>query len=583
MSDALPSPSTTPDGLEPRFSLPSTTPRSSKTAIAIGGVTIYVYGLEELKQKSGVGVGVLYLAHNRTRTYLVTEGIAHEILHRYRNDGRRKKVEMIAVTMNMRNHGDRQVSRDANLTWSGGNDNHAMDLMSMISGATQDFKLVLDFLPAYFPQFTRFHNIMLGVSLGAHTAWRMALAAQGQIEAFGMVVGCPNLTSLLLERLGIDAAVFGVKGEELETVEYNQLEKVMSEQQRRRWPRALAELIRKDDERILQEFPTDVPVFMCNGEYDKLVPSRYTSAWLERRKAMLSGDVFSKESKARLFVQENTGHSCTKEMVAMLADWLGGFKSDPGAYDRTAILQNAWDENAAQKAAPVNTAKQSCKTPQTAQTSSQTSKSTIKARKSRKPRSSRSQPRGSSSNSTRRIRQEACQGRDILQDAEHIRGRTHSSINSARCSISHRAGNASRSISTTGVDPVQSANRAAKTARSSRIESSRSKSWDRKWRLSLGIHNSLVQRSHKGIQHVLLLLAHAQLLLVLREDLEHGHLALAEHVGQTHVGDGRGACRHVGCLVGLHLCRGGNCAACEEGDDGGDCEFHVGVFVWCIL
>jgi hypothetical protein len=109
MSDSLPSPSTTPDGLEPRFSLPKTTPRSSKTSIAIGGVTIYVYGLEELTQKSGVEVGVLYLAHNRTRTYLVTEGIAHEILHRYRNDGRKKRVEMIAVTMNMRNHGDREV------------------------------------------------------------------------------------------------------------------------------------------------------------------------------------------------------------------------------------------------------------------------------------------------------------------------------------------------------------------------------------------------------------------------------------------------------------------------------------------
>lgn len=193
----------------------------------------------------------------------------------------------------------------------------------MISGATQDFKLVLDFLPAYLPQFTRFHNIMLGVSLGGHTAWRMALAARDKIEAFGMVVGCPNLTSLLLERLGIDAAVFGVKGEELETVDYDQLEKVMDEQQRRRWPRALAELIREDDKRIFKEFPTDVPLFMCNGEYDKLVPSRYTSSWLERRKSTLNGDMASEESKARLFVQENTGHSCTKEMVAMLAAWLG--------------------------------------------------------------------------------------------------------------------------------------------------------------------------------------------------------------------------------------------------------------------
>lgn len=96
--------------MEPRFSLPPHTPRSSRTELVIGGVQIYVYGLEELKQKSGVEVAVLYLAHQRTRTYLVTEEIAHEVLHRYRSGTRRKRVELIAVTMNMRNHGDRLVS-----------------------------------------------------------------------------------------------------------------------------------------------------------------------------------------------------------------------------------------------------------------------------------------------------------------------------------------------------------------------------------------------------------------------------------------------------------------------------------------
>ncbi|KAL6864611.1 hypothetical protein J3F83DRAFT_742425 [Trichoderma novae-zelandiae] len=324
MSSSLPSPSATPDSLEPRFSLPLTTPRSSKTSLVIGGVTIYIYGLDELEHKSGVDLAVLYLAHNRTRTYLVTQGIAHEILHRYRSDGRKKKVEMIAVTMNMRNHGDRQVSREANLTWSGGNENHAVDLMAMISGATQDFKLVVDFLPAYFPQFNHLHNIMLGVSLGAHTAWRMALAAPGQFEAYAMVVGCPNLTSLLLERLGIDAADIGVKAEELETVSYEALEKVMDEQQRRRWPRALAELVRDGDKRLFEEFPSELPVFMCNGEYDKLVPARYTTSWLKRRNAILKRHAMTEDGKDRLFIQQNTGHSCTKEMVAMLADWLGG-------------------------------------------------------------------------------------------------------------------------------------------------------------------------------------------------------------------------------------------------------------------
>ena len=42
-------------------------------------------------------------------SYLVTEGIAHEVLSRYRRDERKKSVEFIAVTFNMRNHGDREV------------------------------------------------------------------------------------------------------------------------------------------------------------------------------------------------------------------------------------------------------------------------------------------------------------------------------------------------------------------------------------------------------------------------------------------------------------------------------------------
>lgn len=75
----------------------------------IGGVKIYLYGLDELKRTSGVEIAVLYLAHMRTRTYLVTEAIAHEVLHRYRSDGRKKRVELIAVTMDMRNHGERVV------------------------------------------------------------------------------------------------------------------------------------------------------------------------------------------------------------------------------------------------------------------------------------------------------------------------------------------------------------------------------------------------------------------------------------------------------------------------------------------
>lgn len=183
----------------------------------------------------------------------------------------------------------------------------------MISGSAQDFRLIMDYLPSYLPQFTRLHNVMAGVSLGGHTAWRMAsLVEPGQIEAYAMVVGCPTLGELLLSRLGIS--------EEMSTCTYGDLSEVMTETQRRRWPRALHELVVQDDKKLADGFPTDVPVLLCNGALDPLVPPQYTSAWIERRRQKLAKDVVNENM--RLFVQENTGHSCTKEMVALIAEWL---------------------------------------------------------------------------------------------------------------------------------------------------------------------------------------------------------------------------------------------------------------------
>ncbi|EPE04424.1 rna polymerase ii holoenzyme mediator subunit [Ophiostoma piceae UAMH 11346] len=317
----------TPDGREPRFALPDSTPRSSKTTIVVGGVRIYFYGIEEALAASSSSphkpeVAVLLLAHNRTRTYRVTEGIAHEVLNRYRNDSRPKKMGLIAVTMDMRNHGEREISPESNLTWSGGNEQHAMDLLSLIDGGVHDFKLVMDYLPMYLPQFSRLHNIMGGVSLGGHVAWRMAaLASPGQVAAYVMVVGCPNLTSLLLGRLGIKGSEFAggpVDETRLDRISYDELEPLLSSQQRQRWPRALADHVGAADKYAAEEFPRDVPMLLCNGIVDELVPARYTAAWAERRKQDTQGT-----QPIELNIQDNTGHSCTKEMVARIASWLG--------------------------------------------------------------------------------------------------------------------------------------------------------------------------------------------------------------------------------------------------------------------
>jgi pimeloyl-ACP methyl ester carboxylesterase len=198
---------------------------------------------------------------------------------------------------------------------------YRMDLLSVISGSAQDFKLMLDYLPNYFLQFTRFHNIMFGISLGGHTAYRLASLSPAQIEGFAIAVGCPTIGCLLLTRLGIDAAALGIKAAELGDVSYDKLEKAMNKEQRRRWPRALAGLVMEVDRKVYEEFPADAPLLICNGKQDSLVPTFHTASWLEKRRENILAP--GEEEKVKFFVQDNTGHSCTKEMVGMIAAWIG--------------------------------------------------------------------------------------------------------------------------------------------------------------------------------------------------------------------------------------------------------------------
>ena len=130
----------------------------------------------------------------------------------------------------------------------------------MIEGSAQDFKLIMDFIPAYLPDCARLYNIMGGISLGGHTAWRSASLALGRFHGFAIVVGSPNLTSLLLSCLGIQIDVSGI-----DTLEYKKLYKLMNPQQRRMWPHTLDKLVREGDRVVAESLLTDVPILLCNG------------------------------------------------------------------------------------------------------------------------------------------------------------------------------------------------------------------------------------------------------------------------------------------------------------------------------
>jgi pimeloyl-ACP methyl ester carboxylesterase len=153
---------------------------------------------------------------------------------------------------------------------------------------------------------------MAGVSLGGHTAWRIA-ALVPDVEAFSMTVGCPNLTALMLSRLGVEPEKLGATANELYKVPYDNLARVLDDTQKIRWPRRLHEIASAQDRKIAEQFP-NIPLLLMGGKQDRLVPVKFTVPWVEKR---------SGSPNVEFFVQDNTGHSCTKEMVFKLAVWLG--------------------------------------------------------------------------------------------------------------------------------------------------------------------------------------------------------------------------------------------------------------------
>jgi hypothetical protein len=143
-----------------------------------------------------------------------------------------------------------------------------------------------------------------------------------------LVVGSPDLSWLLLSRLGIDLAALrkscGV--DKTYQIPYKSLDETMTEKQRRRWPEALHRLVCEDD-RYLEESLLmgegaasrgSMSMLLQNGNEDRLVPYKYTESWVEAR----GGHKNQRSDGLWFVVQDNTGHSCTKEMVARVANWM---------------------------------------------------------------------------------------------------------------------------------------------------------------------------------------------------------------------------------------------------------------------
>ncbi|KAI4191776.1 MAG: hypothetical protein LQ348_003428 [Seirophora lacunosa] len=173
----------------------------SKQVLTVAGISIAVYGLNELTSDARE-VACLWLLHPRLQTQAYMEPLAAAAIHDWNGREESKKLGLLAVTFDQRNHGSREVDPVANEAWRSGNKRHAQDMFSIYHGTASDTSLLMTYLSSYiFPSSDRaiVMNLVLGVSLGGHAAWQ-CLVHDARISAAIIVIGCPDYFSLMSDR-----------------------------------------------------------------------------------------------------------------------------------------------------------------------------------------------------------------------------------------------------------------------------------------------------------------------------------------------------------------------------------------------
>lgn len=169
-------------------------PAVSMTTVAMAGLLVDVFGLDELPGPDGDAPATcLWLLHPRMRTRARMHDVARRAVHawnQHRPQSRTRRRGLVALAFDMPNHGSRLVSEAANQTWQGGNERHAIDMAGIVGAARADMSGLMDLVGGYLERQVDAH-VALGWSLGGHAAWQ-GVFGEERLDAAVMVVGCPD-------------------------------------------------------------------------------------------------------------------------------------------------------------------------------------------------------------------------------------------------------------------------------------------------------------------------------------------------------------------------------------------------------
>ncbi|RKF72880.1 putative alpha beta hydrolase fold-containing protein [Golovinomyces cichoracearum] len=259
----------------------------------IAGINIVVYGLDAVPKTSRT-VSCLWLLHPRLQTKEAMARVASACISNWNSQPLSVENGLIAVSFDQRNHGSREVDPLANLSWRKGNERHAISFFlieaSIIHGTAVDTSLLIDHLDSYIfqePDSPKIdHHLVLGVSLGGHSAWQVLLD-DSRVYSGVIIIGCPDYTSLMSDRAqrsSRESAGPNFLGS-------SDFPKSLMEVVQKRDPRGIffgfqevtldqSDADKKKLRDVLDSKLRNKRILLCSGKNDNLVPYRCAEAFL---------------------------------------------------------------------------------------------------------------------------------------------------------------------------------------------------------------------------------------------------------------------------------------------------------------
>ena len=151
--------------------------------MATEGRLVEVAGLEVLVWDGVAGNPIVFVAHGRGGDHSGNEGLCRSLAKR----------GFTALSIEQRNHGKRTLSPIANAAWGLpdklDNPSHAVDMYSQVVGTAHDCSMLIDALPAKFPELSMANGLgCCGISQGGHFALSL-LVNEPRIDVAVALIG----------------------------------------------------------------------------------------------------------------------------------------------------------------------------------------------------------------------------------------------------------------------------------------------------------------------------------------------------------------------------------------------------------